>query len=177
MDWPLSLLDKPTLHTYSPEAALGEASHLANANLGSGSWPSANQAIYIPILIPLPFVIKQFFVLNGGTVSGNLDLGIYDYGLSKKISTGSTAQSGTSTRQLVNVTDTAFPPGRYYLAIAVDNTTAQFLQVNIQAPNPHRMFGVAQQASAFPLPSTATLAALAGTGIGVLFGAQIERMP
>jgi hypothetical protein len=55
-------------------------------------------------------------VLNGATASGNMDVGIYDYAGTRLVSSGSTAQSGTSAFQDFDITDTLLGPGIFYLA-------------------------------------------------------------
>ena len=121
----------------------------------SAVWPAANQARYVPVVIDSFFTVRFFWAYNGGTVSGNFDIGLLDHAGRKLLSTGSTAQSGTSTIQTVSTTATSFPPGNYILALARDNTTATNFRA---APAALTLIacGVRQQASAFPLPSTAT---------------------
>jgi len=124
----------------------------------SQSWSTANMALYVPFYVnDIGLVVEQFSVQNGGTISGNFDIGIYDaVTLAKIISTGSTAQAGTNAVQFVNVADTPIgPPGWYLLAMACDNTTAQFPMPSIDGIN-LAAAGVSIQTSAFPLPSTAT---------------------
>lgn len=119
---------------------------------------SANLAIYFPVIIEAPFLVKKMWTHNGGTVSGNIDMGIYTAGGAKLYSTGSTAQSGTSAVQSVTLGTPLFlVPDLYYLAIAADNTTAQIMGTPHSAEDLRRM-GLFTQATAFPLPTTATFA-------------------
>jgi len=123
----------------------------------STAWPSASRAMYIPVACPGPFTIRKFTCHNGGAVSGNVDLGIYTSEGQLIISTGGTAQSGTGTQQVIDVTDTLIPPGWYYLAMVIDNGTGTNQRVASSA-FAKRFHGCRQQASAYPLPSTATFA-------------------
>ena len=61
------------------------------------------------------------------TQSGNLDVGIYDSSLTRLVSLGSTAV-GAAGAQVCDIADTALAAGRYYFAMAVDNTTASVIR-------------------------------------------------
>ena len=125
--------------------------------IGTAAYPTANTAIYIPFRTSVPLIATAMYVQNGGTLSGNLDLGIYTANGTRLVSSGSTAQSGTNTLQVVDITDTLIGSGLFYMAIAVDNTTATVGKIAITAPL-GRVVGLAQQATAFALPATATFA-------------------
>lgn len=142
--------------------ALGPAIEQATANTyGSAVWPSANRAIFVPFTVDEDYTVVKMGLANGAAVSGNVDLGIYDSSFTRLVSTGSTAQSGTTQMQSFDVTDTDLSPGWYYMALAVSNTTAQVFCLN---PSAFEAFmggvGCFQQAAALPLPSTATPAAV-----------------
>src|SRR5574343_386960 len=64
--------------------------------LASATWSSANRALYSPFRLGCTINVTDMFVANGSTASGNLDLGIYDERGTRLVSSGSTAQSGTS---------------------------------------------------------------------------------
>jgi hypothetical protein len=91
--------------------------------LGSATFVAANRAIFQPFRVAEPCVIKQLYVHNGATASGNIDVGVYSMDGTQLVSTGSTAQSGTSNLQVFDVTDTLIGRGAYYVAVAMDNTT------------------------------------------------------
>lgn len=137
----------------------------------SANWPAANRAIAIPFRKASTWVLRQFYWRNGtivGTV--HLDCGLYvagdDGSITLLTSTGSTTQSGDSVLQVVNVTDTAYPAGLYYMALAMDaNSSGVFRSsagVQLQ-----RALGHVQMASAFTLPATFTPAAIASAYIPV----------
>ena len=127
----------------------------------SGNYPAANRAFYIPFRLDAADTFVKLFVANGATASGNIDVGVYSESGTRLLSTGSTAQSGTNTLQLFDITDTAFGPGYFYMAIAMDNTTGTVMQSQpggAARANSIATWGVKQEASAFPLPATATFA-------------------
>lgn len=154
---------------YWPQVWVPPHAITTGSELGIGPWVigtssagvvgASNRALACPIIIPAPVRAKRIFTRNGSTVSGNIDLGIYRHDLTKIISTGSTAQSGTSTLQFIDITDTDLPAGNYYLAYSIDNNTGQIGTVTPFSGLMARMTGAFQMASAFALPTTLTPAA------------------
>lgn len=134
----------------------------------TGAWPVANLAIFIPLPIAAPFVATQMWVCNGGTVSGNIDVGIYTAEGALVVSKGSTAHAGTTQDQTFDITDTLLNPGLYYLAVALDNNVG-IIWHTVHPANNARMMGVLQMGSAFALPATATFAAMAQVYIPEIF--------
>lgn len=128
----------------------------------SATWPSANRALLIPILLDQRVTIKKLFCHNGAAVSGNIDLAIYNAGYTRLVSAGSTAQSGTSNLQVVDTTDITLAPGRYWFGVAMDNTTGTMVRADTSSVA-LRPFGVSQMASAFALPATFTPATVAAS--------------
>lgn len=159
--YPANLLD---LEAINVVGSVGEGSPIADAcaslglGLASSAWGTANLALFMPFLLPTQETLYQLGWLNGATVSGNVDAGIYDRDFAKVVTTGSTAQSGTSVGQLVDIADTVLPPGLYYAAIAADNVIATLQQFTVLAAL-MRACGMGQMAAAFPLPATLTWAA------------------
>lgn len=135
-----------------------------NIGVVSGTHPAANRAIFVPFRNSEPMLVRQLAHYNGSAVSGNIDVGIYDHRGTRLISAGSTAQSGTSVWQLFDVTDTTIGAGLFYFAVALDNTTGTSTRHNL-ATSIGQLLGCMQMASAFPLPATATFAAIAATGV------------
>lgn len=159
-DWPES---KPTnsvvISTISPES-LGSAGRTNVAsNSNSVTWPVANLAIFVPVIIYQPLTILKMSVINGATASGFIDVGIYDVNGARLISSGSTAQVGTVALQIFDITDTLLLPGLYYIAAAMDNTTGTLSGVFGAPSVTMELLGCLQKASGFPLPSS--------TGFGV----------
>lgn len=158
----------PALVTIYPcsDESLGSLPHtLGNTTLGSiasTAYPASNAAIYIPFTVSELITVRKLFSYNGAAASGNIDVGIYDAAGTRLASTGSTAQSGTNTLQVFDITDFVLVPGKYYLAVAMDNTTGTlFAHTAGIAGHHYASGGVMQEASAFPLPATATFASMA----------------
>lgn len=125
-------------------------------NAGNQGWPSANLAILTPFVLPAAATAYKLGWRNGGTVSGNVDIGIYDASGTKVIAAGSTAASGTNAVQLVDIADTALSADTlYYLALAADNTSQQFLAWDQHATLWTAM-GCREKAASFALPATIT---------------------
>lgn len=128
----------------------------ASLNWGSGgAWPSANLALFVPFVVE-GLALAQKMLTWVSSASGNVDLGIYDAAGNRLVSIGSTAASGTSIQEY-NITDLLLARGQYYMALAADNGTIQIRRGGGDA-RPTGTFGMAEMASAFPLPSTATVA-------------------
>ena len=141
----------------SPHSPAGSMCGMAPSAPASATYPTANLAIFYPVRVTRSFTAAQLFVLNGATASGNIDVGIYDSSGTRLVSSGSTAQSGTSAVQAFNIADTLLAAGWYYLAVAMDNTTGTLLRSTVNHFTAAASVGVGQQSSAFPLPATATI--------------------
>jgi hypothetical protein len=144
--------------TVHATAALG----CFRGNPTSTAWPTANKAIFSPFYLSAPITVAQLFVTNGTVVSGNIDVGLYAVDGTRLASAGTTAQAGTSTLQVFNITDIRIGPGVYYLAVALDNTTGTVEGITAATIGTAmlRAIGYAEQTTAFVLPATATLATL-----------------
>lgn len=177
MDWPGVYYGKNAITPFSPECPIGDGFRQmwGNIDIGDGSWPTANLGIWVPFKLERPAVVRQFFVVNAGVVSGSFDAGVYGWDLIKRVSQSAT-QTGTNTRQMVDCTDTALGPGWYYMALAHSDTTGQYRRSSSAAWKCLRATGIFQQASAFTLPSTVTPAAVGSSWIPH-FGIQIARLP
>jgi hypothetical protein len=152
--------------------ALGRAiKTVGTGSLASTAWPSANLALYFPVVIPrrTSFAALRAFLANGATANGNVDIGLYDESWNRLASTGSVAQSGTTTIQDLAALAVTIPPGRYYLGIALSSGTGTAIALGSALAGSLASLGVAQEASAFPLPATATPAVCAQT-IVPIFG-------
>jgi len=129
------------------------------AAVSSSTWPVADLAVYVPVRIRRPVVVKKLALANGAAVSGNFDIGIYDAAGTRLVSTGATAQSGTNDLQVVDVTDLTLQTALYYFACVMDNTTGA-----VDCHNPGAVasagWGVLTQqlAASGTLPATATWA-------------------
>lgn len=133
----------------------------AATNIGAGAIGNTFVHLY-SFRISAPFPITYFWWVNGGTINGNVDMGVYsESGQTLLVSTGSTAQSGTNALQTVAVSYT-LSPGRYYLAFATSSATATFARQNNSVAST-RAAGFRQHTTTaganVPLPSSLTFAA------------------
>lgn len=158
----------PQVVSPASECSIGVEMAAGGGSLpASQAYTAANRAIYVPFYVgDTPTAVKMF-TANGAVASGNIDVGIYKAG-SRLVSMGSTAMSGTSALQLLDIGDTALTAGWHYLGIACDNTTAEFRCHNVLLTTV-RAVGVLMEESAFPLPSTMTGVATT-TGLVPSFG-------
>jgi phage tail sheath gpL-like len=153
----------PAIHPFS-DLSIGSRLAVLTAGgftvTGSAVWPTASLSILIPVWLPEQIIVAQLGWVNGSVVSGNVDMGIYNQDGVLLLSTGSTAGSGTSALQLVNVTDTPIGPGLVYMALAVDNITATIERTNTGSVLTVACVGLVQVASNFPLAANVTFAVI-----------------
>jgi hypothetical protein len=131
----------------------------------SATWPASNRAIYMPVLVTEDVTVVKLWMMNGAAVSGNVNMALYDSAGAQVPNSeiGSTAQAGTNVIQEYNITDVALSAGQYYIAAVSDNTTGTVFRSTLGTAGAAEVFqgwGVAEEASAFDLPATATFAAL-----------------
>lgn len=93
-----------------------------NVAVSNGTWPSASKPVAIPFRLSQAMIVDRLGWRNGTSPGSLWDIGIYDTAFNRKVSAGNTAGSGTI--QIVDVTDTALPAGKYYLALVMNATTA-----------------------------------------------------
>lgn len=137
----------------------GNFAGIVLANTGTSTvWPAIDLAIFQLVCTPVPLTIAQLFVNNGAAIFGNIDVGLYALDGTRIVSSGSTAQSGASSMQVFNVTDTPIGPGAYYMAVALNTTTGTVAAQVLGSAQIGQLMGLAEQTSAFALPANATLA-------------------
>jgi len=129
---------------------------LQSAPGSSSTWPVTNKAIFWPFILQEPTTFVAISWMNGATVSGNVDVGIYDMWGNRKVSFGSTAQVGANVLQTADIADTTLAPGYYFCALVADNTTGVYWYNNTPNFNCLAGFGMAEMAAAFPLPENVT---------------------
>lgn len=160
---------RPTSLVITPIAyeAMGAAGRdVTTVNIpASKVWPTTNTAYIYPFRLEQATTFVGMFVENGSAVSGNFDIGYYDENYARQWSSGSTAQAGTSTCQVVSNT-LSVGPGLYYAALNFDNTTATVATKDAAVAATLASYGWAQQAvGALALPSTFTPALMASVGM------------
>lgn len=163
-DFPVSAGDRfrgTTINSHDVNLGIGR--YLLGINgetpYGSAVYPTANKAVLVPFIAPHPITIVKVFWNNGTAVAGNVDVGIYDLNGNRLVSTGSTAQAGTTVMQSVDTTDVQLSGGRYFMALAASSGTAQFLRWN-QVAGLFGAAGVLEAATSFPLPDPIVPAAM-----------------
>lgn len=146
----------PTINCASQESALSK--RVPWDSVGNAAWPSANMAFYVPFEVYHTIKIERAGYRNNNA-TGNVDLGVYDAHGTRLAHTGSTAIPGSNVLHSIALSLT-LTPGIYYMAMAYDGTgnisrysSSSTLQRMITT-------GCYQEASAFPLPATATFATL-----------------
>lgn len=146
-------------------------------SVNSNTWPSANLAIFVPFVIPdrTSFAAVRAFTANGGTASGNWDVGVYDESWNRLASTGAVAMAGTGNLQDVAALVAQLGPGRYYLAASSSSGTATIWGYTGYPAGLLAGVGLAQQESAHPLPAIATPAAYTRTFLPV-FGLSSQAV-
>jgi hypothetical protein len=154
---------KPALVTITPWSSQSLGVPLVMCGQGapaSQNYVTANLAVYIPFWVPVPMTILKMGWGNGSAAAGNLCAGIYKPDGTRLVTTGSTAQSGTATLQVVDVTDTFLMRGLYYLALNSDTSAAtQKVIAVLPAAGIAQSLGLLQQAvGAVALPDPATFA-------------------
>lgn len=130
-----------------------------NSGIPSTVWPTASLSIGFPFSVSQPITAVKMFCLNGATVSGNIDIGIYDSAGTLLVSKGSTAQAGTTAMQILDTTDFGLVPGQtYYAFLACDNIAATFRACTANTAVRSQMGGIVQVPSNFPLVTGVTFA-------------------
>lgn len=149
--------------------AIGVELQSVTTSLASTAWPTSNRAIAFPFSIAERFVVKKVWWMNGTTATtNNADVGVYTEGGALLVSGGGTLIAGANILQEADVTDTLLRPGRYWCAYCQNGTTATPTCVGGSLAT-LRAVGLAQMASAYPLPATFVPAAMQ-TGIMPYFG-------
>lgn len=134
----------------------------------SATYPTADLAIAMPIKVTEAITVKKLWCLNGATVSGNINMALYNsaFILVAGSETGSTAQAGTNVIQEFTITPTGLTPGLYYVSLVMDNTTGTLFRYTFGTAGA-KYAGIYNQASSFDLPAVAT-PATAGTYVPIM---------
>lgn len=152
-----------TFSSYGPSYKAGSSSSPAAV-----TWV-ANQAVYLPVFLPWEYPVKRVWWCNGSTnTTTNVDFGIYTPSGARIYSTGSTAMGTVSVPQYVTPsTPFVLPAGQYYFAWVCDNTTSRGFGAAVAVAATGAIYGLLSQASALPLPATATFATYVTPGFQI----------
>lgn len=142
----------------------------------AGAWPSANLAIYIPVVVPVPVVVRSLWFGCGSTGTGNVDMAVYDANGTALIAATAGAKTAATTEQVFNTTDTFLAAGIYYIGLSSDSATDTFHR-NIPTAPLAAAYGCLTESSAYPLPSTATWVVNNTLAYLPLVGMFIEAIP
>lgn len=138
----------------------------------SAAYEAANVAVYYPIILPAPCIVRRVWWANGATTSGaTIEVGIYSddgYGPGTKLISGSAAQGSSGVVQFVDVTDVSLPPGRYWIAVSSSSATNTTLYRSALSGVYMDAACRFEEASANPLPATAT--PVESTGVNIYLG-------
>lgn len=152
------------------QAALGDV--IAGVGAGGAAsiaWPAANRMVTIPFVVEEQFTISEARIFNGATVSGNLDVGVYDSAGRRIVSSGGTAQLGVNTAQVVVMPGVRLAPGYYAMALVLDNAVGTVLMRNLVNLSVLSVMGIFATNTSYPLP-VASLGNAAWTEYIPLFG-------
>ena len=158
-----TLANRVLVNTTSHRHSVGMMTAAIGGTPASTTWPAANRAIYVPIYLDQPAICNKLFVQTGSTASGNIDIGVYNSAFAKLVSIGATVSGSGGVIQEFDVTDTLLPRGVLYLGISMSSGTGTLLAWSGGNAGIFRAWGILQEASAHPLPSTATPVANTGT--------------
>lgn len=129
--------------------------------MASATYPVANQAVFVPFVVPSFMPAVQMFCANGSAANtGNIDVGLYSPDGTRLVSKGSTAQGGGSDTMQAFAAVYNLAPGLYYMALACDSTSTTFYR-GTPTTRLLQALGVFTQTASFPLPATVTFATCA----------------
>lgn len=149
----------PNLPTITPfhEASLGSLTRYLAGTAFASATAGSQVAQFFPWVVEMPITIVKGFVMNGASVNGNVDVGVYDHEFNRLVSMGATAQAGTTAIQSLDITDTTIDPGRYWLAFLCSGTGTVHAKLStdeIILP----VFPLLEMTGQTALPATATAA-------------------
>lgn len=162
MDFPSARFHRPVISSVAADTVSPVA--LAPS---SATWPTANRAVLVPLVINAPYQVSRLWWANGAAVAGNVDCGVYTMNGTLLASAGSTAQAGTNVVQSVAV-PLLLLPGSYYMALACSSTSATTFRSAVSVTFGAAL-GHASISAALPLPASATLTAMTSAYVP-LFG-------
>lgn len=128
------LIANHTIGIFSPEMCGYELMALGSLAVASVA-PGANGVVHHPLVLAYPFTVRQFYWMNGTTVAGNTDMGVYsEDGSALLASTGTVLNAGSNGLQVVSITPVTLPANRrLWLTIGSDNASHQYQRFTITA--------------------------------------------
>lgn len=157
---------------FFPQATPWSLEHSANGGIinGGNGVLVANTTYLVGVNVPVGVVVTNMRTRHSGVSAGNLDMGIYDSAGNRIDHTGVTAVSAINTVQSIALSGGNLPlsPGRYYLALWVDNSTDTYYRESTGTTNQawgNFLSGVSTNAGGL----LATFAAMGGTTAAASF--------
>jgi len=140
------------------------------------AWPTANLAIYSPLVVPSPITIVKLFSSAGGTGTGTYDLGVYTAAGSRLVHAGGSTPA-SNIEAVADITDTFLPAGLYYMAQVCSNNTDTWFAVSIAVPGAVAGGHLVEQLGSASLPTTAGWSILQTLAVQPNMGAYLEPTP
>lgn len=166
----------PMIGTYSP-SGLGNVRLMNTTAASSLAWPTANRALFVPFFFSATITVKRLWVVTGTTGgTNNRSMGIYDEAGDQIVVSSNTVAGTANQVQFFDTTDVTLSPGSYYVGLSQNGTTATIFRwpgVLEQT----RTTGIVQMASAYPLPATATFAAMSTGACTPIMGVCTTASP
>ena len=158
--------DLPAATSSAQGAVVAGGTSFGPVLLGAASFSAAQTAnllILHTVYIPAPVTLTGLTVANGATATGNILAGIYNAaGSSLLASSGSTAQTGTSSTQYVAFSGTyAAAAGTYIVAVLYSSSSATAPTAYVATPASTAAQGGFSLPSSVTPPTAAAAAALA----------------
>lgn len=153
------------LQVITPMSPGGPASGFGAFTVASRTWPAGDKAIYSPLTIDHPVIARKLIWTSGSVVAGNADIGLYDAGGRRLVSQGSVLVVGTNTLEVYDISpDLYLDVGTFYLALVMSSVVCQVYAGTTTNAEGGQIIGQFEQASALPLPATATPASMSSAG-------------
>lgn len=155
-DWPaVARPNMPTITPFSFNSLGMQTVGLSPGGAVASATAGTNIAMYFPWLVETPCTVTKGFVMNGASVNGNIDVGVYDHEFTLIVSKGATLQAGTNAIQELDITDTTIMPGRYWIGFVNTGTGTVFALTGVDESMANRA-ALLIQTGQTSLPSSAT---------------------
>lgn len=156
-DFPGSFVSpaKTFISSHGPAGLIADRDTFTASGSSAQTWPVASKALFMPFILETP-ALARAMAIQVSVQSGNLDVGIYTLAGASIVTAGTTAV-GAAGIQVINITDTWLATGTYFMALAIDNTTASIFMTTGTSYQ-SSIFGIQEMGAAFVLPATATFA-------------------
>lgn len=155
---------------------MAAATLYGNTSAASRAWTAgANGTIFIPLpILDRPRTYATAFWLNGITIAGNIDVGVYTIAgtvATKVAATAATLQATASVMQTVALAVTLQAGVQYYLAMGASAATSTHWASSGGGGTTTKSLGCYQATTGHPMSGGATITVASGSGMTVpVFG-------